>query len=155
MSFLDKLKVKVEENIPAQESDDEKDSMSKKPAGFLQLDVDIYQTATELVIIAPIPGVEVKDLDISIENENDVVTIQGKREIPEMYSPAMKKADSKYLRRECHWGPFYRQIILPQEINVSEVEAKFKKGILYLSLPLLRLQTKGRKKISVDTDFKK
>ena len=150
MSFLDKLKVKVEEDQPqfTEETKDEK--KEKKTSGFLQLDVDIFQTSEEIVVVAPIPGVEIKDLDISIENENDVVTIQGKRDLPKLFED--NNEEKKYLRQECQWGPFYRQIILPQEINVSEVEAKFKKGILILRLPLLRLQTGGRKRIAVNTE---
>ena len=84
---------------------------------------------------------------------DDVVTIQGKREVPKVEGLGRdQEGDSRYLRQECQWGPFYRQVILPQEINVSEVEAKFKKGILILRLPLLRLQTKGKKKIIIDAD---
>lgn len=150
MSFLDKLKVKVEERNVQNDVKTEQKS-DKKVSGFLQLDVDIYQTSSDIIIVAPIPGVEVKDLDISIENENDVVTIQGKREVPSLLS-GEDEEDRKYLRQECHWGPFYRQIILPQEVNVSQVEAKFKKGILILKLPLLRLQTDGKKKIVVNAD---
>lgn len=147
VSFLDKLKVKIENEEPVQ--DTEKDmNEKKKSSGFLQLSVDILQTSSDIVIFAPIPGVEVSELDISIENENDVVTIQGKSEIPNLFED--EGDDKKYLRQECQWGQFYRQIILPQEINVSEVEAKFKKGILVLRLPLLRLQTKGKKKIIVN-----
>ena len=149
MSFLEKLKVKVEEGQPVEDGAGE-DKKDKKAAGFLQLDVDIRQTADEIIIIAPIPGVEVSDLDISIENENDVVTIQGKRELPAVDGDEETAEERKYLRQECHWGPFYRQIILPQEINVAEVSAKFKKGILILRLPLLRLQTGGRKKIVIN-----
>lgn len=146
MSFLDKLKVKVEETRPVpEEANKEKES-----SAFLQLDVDIYQTPNDIIVIAPIPGVDVKDLDISIENENDVVTIRGVRQVPLVFDDQEESPDNKYLRQECQWGQFYRQIILPQEINVSEVEAKFKKGILILRLPLLRLQTKGKKKIVVD-----
>lgn len=152
MSFLDKLKVKVEEIEPIEPQQD--DNKEKIQAGFLQLNVDIYQTSEEIVIVAPIPGVEVDNLDITIENENDVVTIQGRRDLPmqEDEETEEKKDDKKYLRQECEWGQFYRQIILPQEINVASVKAKFKKGILMLHLPLLRLQTGGRKKISVDTE---
>lgn len=154
MSFLDKLKVKVEDqatDATAQVAENNKDLES---AGFLQLDVDIFQTANEIVITAPIPGVEVSELDISIENENDVVTIQGKRELPSIDEEQIEEKNKKYLRQECQWGPFYRQIILPQEVNVSEVSAKFKKGILLLKLPLLRLQTSGKKKITVNSDKK-
>ena len=146
MSFLDKLKVKVEEIEPVASKVD--DNKQKLQAGFLQLNVDIYQTAEEIVIVAPIPGVDIADLDISIENENDVVTIQGRRDLPELEGED-EKIDKKYLRQECEWGQFYRQIILPQEINVAEVKAKFKKGILVLRLPMLRLQTNGRKKIEI------
>lgn len=152
MSFLDKLKVKVEDTQPVDEV--QSNEKEKKSAGFMQLDVDIMQTALEIIIIAPIPGVEVKDLDISIENENDVVTIQGERKLSDIEGVENTDESSKYLRQECQWGPFYRQIILPQEINVSDVEAKFKKGILILRLPLLRLQTKGKKKIVVKTESK-
>jgi len=147
MSFLDKLKTKVENTEPEEEKKD--DNKSKQSAGFMQLDVDIYQNDKAIIIIAPIPGVEVRDVDISIENENDVVTIQGRRELPAL-EEEVEGEEGKFLRQECGWGKFYRQIILPQEINISEVEAKFKKGILILRLPLLRLQTKGKKKIIVN-----
>jgi HSP20 family protein len=150
MSFLDKLKVKVEDQPTDATAQAEDNKNELESAGFLQLDVDIFQTANEIIIIAPIPGVEVNELDISIENENDVVTIQGKRELPDMGDEEVDEKDKKYLRQECQWGPFYRQIILPQEVNVSEVSAKFKKGILILKLPLLRLQTSGKKKITVN-----
>ena len=148
MSFLDKLKVKVEEKSDSEEI---KDGVIDKNSGFMQLEVDIFQTAEDIIIVAPIPGVEVADIDISIENENDVVTIQGKIEQPDLseYADANDE-DAKYLRQECQWGRFYRQIILPQEINVSDVEAKFKKGILTLRLPLLLLQSAGKKKIAVN-----
>jgi HSP20 family protein len=153
MSFLDKLKVKVEQNDINTEKAIITKEKESKTSGFIQLEVDIYQTSNAIVIIAPIPGINVKDLDISIENENDVVTIQGKREIPNLLDNEEdipeEKDDKKFLRQECQWGRFYRQIILPQEVNVSEVAAKFKKGILILRLPLLRLQTKGKKKISI------
>ena len=136
--------------METQTQDEKKD---KKSSGFLQLDVDILQTSEAIIIIAPIPGVEVKGLDISVENENDVVTIQGKRQMPD--SVELGGDEKKYLRQECHWGPFYRQIILPQEVNVSEVKAKFKKGILILRLPLLRLQNSGKKIIVINEDANK
>jgi HSP20 family protein len=149
MSFLDKLKVKVDQE-ESRELEAKELQKDKKSSGFLQLDVDILQSSDSIIIIAPIPGVEVKDLDISIENENDVVTIQGKRDMPGDIE--LGEDEKKHLRQECHWGPFYRQIILPQEVNVADVEAKFKKGILILTLPLLRLQTSGKKKIVVNTE---
>lgn len=128
MGFINKFKTGKKEEI----------------SDFLQLDVDIVQTASEIFIVAPIPGVEVNDLDISIENENDVVIIQGKRDMPQL--EFKENGDNeKYLRQECYWGSFYRQIILPREVDVSEIEAKFKKGILVLRLPFLQAQAGGKK----------
>jgi HSP20 family protein len=150
MSFLDKLKVKVEEGHQESVAGVET-GQPKKSSGFMQLSVDIFQTPSEVIIYAPIPGVNISEIDISIENENDVVTIQGKRELPKLAEEeAGEDLSKKYLRQECQWGPFYRQIILPQEVNVAEVSAKFKKGVLVLRLPLLRLQGGGRKKINVN-----
>lgn len=151
MSFLDKLKVKVEEGHETTSNNEVKTGQPKKASGFMQLSVDIFQTPSEVIIYAPIPGVNIDEIDISIENENDVVTIQGKRELPKLAEEeAGEDISKKYLRQECQWGPFYRQIILPQEVNVADVSAKFKKGVLILRLPLLRLQGGGRKKIAVD-----
>jgi HSP20 family molecular chaperone IbpA len=114
MSFLDKLKVKVEEKEATGEGAGKDGGKDKKSLSFLQLDVDIIQTSSEIIVVAPIPGSEVKELDISIENENDVVTIQGKREMPdlELELDAGEKGENKFLRQECQWGAFYRQIIL-------------------------------------------
>lgn len=147
MSFLDKLKVKTENPVDEREPL-EIAPQNKENSGFLQLEVDIFQTSSEIIIVAPIPGVKAENVDISIENENDVVTIKGVRDLPELVDEGV---NIKQLRTECEWGPFYRQIILPQEINVPEVEAKFKKGVLVLHLPLLRLQN-GKKKIVINDD---
>ena len=151
-SFLDKLKGKIdEEAVEEAEAAGRDEKKEKQPAGFLQLDVDIFQTPSEIIIIGLVPGVDIQNLDITIENENDIITIQGKRNQPELN---LSEADLKYLRNELQWGNFYRQIILPQEINIAEIEAKVAKGILILRLPLLRLQTKGKKKIAVKTDLR-
>jgi HSP20 family molecular chaperone IbpA len=44
---------------------------------------------------------------------------------------------------ECHWGDFYRQIILPDEIDPEHAEAKTKDGVSVLKLPLVGKQVKG------------
>jgi len=147
MAFLNKLKRKVE--IEDYKTDAERKDLAKKikntkeSSEFAQLDVNVYQTESKFVIIAPIPGIDINDLDISIEDENDVITIQGKKNSPK--EEAGEKEKKKYLHQECQWGEFYRQIILPQEVNVAEIEAKQKLGILIVKLPILRLKKKGGK----------
>jgi len=144
-SFLDKLKGRVE----AEDDGKSKPKQEKKIKDFSQLDVDIYQTEDKIYVTAQISGVDIKDLSITLGDENDSITIQGSKELPEEFNVFKEKAEGKYLRQECLWGEFYRQIILPQEINVNDVSAKTEKGVLIITLPLLRIQPKGKKKIEI------
>lgn len=92
-----------------------------------QLTVDVYHTEKDIVIRAIIGGANVKDVDITINN--DMVAIKGVRNIPEEISP------ENYYYRECFWGAFSRSIILPQEIDSEKAEASIKNGILTIRLP--------------------
>ncbi len=92
-----------------------------------QLAVDVYQTATTIVIKSAIAGVEPEDLDIAVNR--DVVTIRGKRKQQET-APG-----EDYLFQECYWGGFSRSIILPVEVLADKVDAQLKNGILTVTLP--------------------
>ncbi len=148
MSFLNKLKRQVDTIESKKEGDKKeikKEEIDRKSSNFSEIDVDIYETPTKFYVYALIPGVDSEKLEISVEEENDVIVIQGKKE-----SPAIEiKETSQRHHQECQWGEFYRQIILPQEIDVAKIEASTKKGILILALPKLRLQSKGKKKIDI------
>lgn len=147
MSFLSKIKKKTETIDIEQDAKAPKNILEEDSNEHLQLDVDIYQTSTKIVIYAPIAGVKTDKLDIFVESENDVITISGKKEIPKI----IKEDDEEreYLCQENRWGEFYRQIILPEEINVSKIESIIENGVLVLKLPLLRIQTKGKKRIEI------
>jgi HSP20 family protein len=144
-SFLEKLKLVKEEK-------EEKPIVKEEKIepDVLQLNVDIYQNPDEVVIFAQIPGAEVKDLDLSLSEDNDVLTIEGKIEIPKEIT--FEKEKSKLLCQECKWGKFYRQIILPQEIDMEKVEAKLKKGVLFLRLPFFKPKLLGKKKIEIKSE---
>ncbi len=102
-----------------------------------QLSVDVYQTDTEVIILAPIAGTPPDELNLSITD--DVITIKGRRERP------LKKAlnpEDIYLE-ECFWGNFSRSIILPAEVDTSRVEARFKHNILTIRVPKVeRIKTR-------------
>jgi len=145
-SFLEKLKLLKPKKLEA-----EKDLAEKTiEKDFNQLDVDIYQTEKEVLIYMQFPGADIKDLEISLGNDNDILIIKGKKKIPEEFLPENKE-EGKWLCQETKWGYFFRQIILPQEADFSEIEAKFKKGVLFLRLPFL--ETKNlKKKIEISTE---
>ena len=91
-----------------------------------QLTVDIYQTESDLIIQSAVAGVDLKDLDISIDR--DLVLIKGKRNRP-------NKEKGDYFCKECYWGTFSRKIILPVEVNCDKIQAILKKGILTIKIP--------------------
>lgn len=148
MAFLDKLKRKVDVIEAGQAKGDEQKTELHSGSNYAQIEVDIYQTTEKFIICAAIPGVDVDKISISINEDNDTVTIQGKKE-----SPIEKlRAEDKSLvphHQECPWGEFYRQIVLPQEVNSEQISAYEEKGLLIVVLPILRLQ-KGNKDIKVE-----
>ncbi len=145
MSFVDKIRGIAEKNASVAAGGNVQ--VENLPSSLSKLDVDIVQTPTKILIYAWAPGVSLEDIEISIGDENDVVTIEGMKAMP----ADMESGEKKILRQECQWGMFFREIILPQEINVAEVEAKLDKGILTLKMPLIRLAGKGKKRIEVKT----
>lgn len=144
-SFFEKLKGSTKEKVLVEEkktgkikkTEEKKSKEWFEPEG--QLAIDVYQTEFDIVIQAPIAGIKKEDLDISIEN--DVVTIRGNREKPEIVE------EKNYFSQECYWGPFSRQIILPVEGDPSRAEAVMKEGILTLRIP--RIEREKKRKIAV------
>lgn len=147
MSFLSKIKRRTESVDIQEEAKLPRKPLGEEVGDHLQLDVDIYHTSSKIIIYAPIAGVKVDKLDIFVESENDVITISGRKEIPKIVRE--DDEEKEYLCQENRWGDFYRQIILPEEINVSKIESVVESGVLILKLPLLRIQTKGKKRIEV------
>lgn len=104
-----------------------------------ELAVDVFQTDNDMVIQSAIAGVRPEDLDVSIEN--DVVTIRGVRKNPN------ENEQKEYFHEECFWGPFSRQVFLPEEVDIKRAEASMKQGILTLRIP--KIERQNAKKIPV------
>jgi HSP20 family protein len=98
-----------------------------------ELAVDVYQTASHIIIKAMIAGVRPEDLDVSITR--DMVTIRGKRE------RSSEGSNGDFFFQELYWGSFTRTIVLPQEVEIEDAEATEKHGLLMIKLPKL---DKGR-----------
>jgi HSP20 family molecular chaperone IbpA len=155
-SFLQKLKGRglgvTEDN--ALESIEH--TKSAAPLGVAQLPVDVCQTDTEITVYAQVPGSDIDDLDVSIEGDNDIITIQGTSGRPQDLAPRAAseikvsvgrrnvvhhEEEAEFVLEECVWGKFFRQIILPQEVDAAGAQAKIKDGVLVLHLPLKGQQT--------------
>ena len=91
--------------------------------------VDIYEEPERFVVLADVPGVESKDINITAEN--GVLTVRGERRAAE------KKATDKngYERIERTTGTFLRRFTLPENANTDNITAKQTNGVLEVSIP--------------------
>ena len=92
-----------------------------------QLTCDVFQTPSEIVVVAPVAGVKKEDLDIDVTD--DVLTIRGRRHL----DFAVEEGD--YYTKECFWGNFTRSVILPESVDTARIKASFSNGILTVRIP--------------------
>lgn len=91
--------------------------------------VDIYETENELVFKADVPDVELKDIDVRVENQT--LTIAGERKFE-----APNGGDNKgYHRIERNYGKFVRSFALPAAFDTEKIAAAYKNGVLAVTLP--------------------
>lgn len=130
-----------EENVDQFESEEENQIYDERelPTEDGELSVDVLSTPEEVIIKAMVAGVKPQDLDIQITR--DMVTIRGTRE------EGAETREEDYYHKELYWGGFSRNIILPEEIDVEEADAKEKHGLLIIKLP--KIDKDRKTKLSV------
>ena len=89
--------------------------------------VDIKEEDERFVLIADIPGVDPKDIDVTMED--GVLTIKGERK------HESEEDANGYKRVERSYGSFYRRFSLPDTANAEAVTAKGKDGVLEVVIP--------------------
>jgi HSP20 family protein len=122
--------IEVKENIPTTNIFDQDG----------ELVVDVYETNSDFIVLAAIAGIQIKDLDISLEKE--MMVIKGNRCDPHNHP------DKKYFYQECYWGPFSRKVVLPENIDIDKADAQIDKGILTVKIPKNETKEKIGLKVS-------
>lgn len=109
--------------------------------GMFQPRVEVKDSSNDIRVSVELPGIDEKDLDVSISH--NCLTIKGeKREEKEDNT-------SGYYRMERSYGSFYRSILFPCEIDKNNAAATFKRGVLTVSLPKTANSQQHIKKITV------
>lgn len=105
--------------------------------------VDVIDHKSEVIVKAAMPGVEKKDIDVTVTKNS--VTIKGTT------SHEKKEEKEDYYHSEISRGSYCRSMLLPAEVDESKARAKFKDGILELSLPKCKEEKeKSRRTIKVE-----
>jgi HSP20 family protein len=98
--------------------------------------VNSYTKGNEYCIEAEIPGVDRKDLDVSVEG--DVLVLRGERKM------SKETEEEDYFLRESHYGSFLRRLTLPDEADTEKIQASYENGVLKITMPIAKAIT-GRK----------
>jgi HSP20 family protein len=89
--------------------------------------VDVAEKADQVVVKAEIPGVDAKDIDISLTG--DILTIKGEKK-----SEREEKEESYHLV-ERSYGSFTRSLTLPAAVDPDKIEASYQQGVLTITCP--------------------
>jgi HSP20 family protein len=89
--------------------------------------VDVEGNEKEVVVKADLPGVEPKDIEVSVVG--DVMTLRGSRK------EEQEKTEKGYHHVERFEGEFYREIPLPAGVDTEHIEANSAKGVLTIRIP--------------------
>jgi len=104
--------------------------------------VDVWEDGKAVYVEADLPGFEQKDIDIKLKD--DILTLSAKRET------VKEEKEKNYYRSERRRGALYRKLELPSSVDNSKTKAKFKDGVLHISLPKREEDTQREIKIDVE-----
>jgi HSP20 family protein len=103
--------------------------------------MDIAETDKAFEVSAELPGIDEKDIELSVSD--GVLTIKGEKKAEK------EEKEKNYHRIERSYGRFQRSLALPPTVNVEAIEATFKKGVLTITLPKTAKAVEKAKKIQV------
>ena len=89
--------------------------------------VDVIEKENEILVKAEIPGMEQKDIEVHLEDNQ--LTIKGERKFEK------EDKGENYIRQERVYGSFYRSFTIGSGIQADKVNASYKSGILEIVLP--------------------
>ena len=88
--------------------------------------VDVYEDSSKVMLKLEIPGVKQQDIDIRVENQ--VLTVKGERKFD------AEEKEENFHRVERRYGNFVRSFTLPQTVDTEAVAASYDAGVLNISL---------------------
>ena len=115
---------------------------SETRTGFFSPRVDINDKEGCYEIVADLPGVDKKDLKVTLES--DVLTIEASSE-----EELSEEKEGRVIRKERRSGKFMRSFTLDHNIQEDKINASFKNGVLTLEVPKVKETIQERKKIAI------
>ena len=105
--------------------------------------MDIVESEKEFTLTAELPGVDEKNVDVSVED--GLLTIKGEK-MEEKEEKREGAEEKKFYLYERNYGSFSRSFALPPNVDATKIDAEFKKGLLKVHLPKsAETKSNGRK----------
>ncbi|UCH81764.1 MAG: Hsp20/alpha crystallin family protein [Nitrospiraceae bacterium] len=104
--------------------------------------VNLWVDSDHAVVTSEIPGISPEDIEISVVGKS--LTLRGTRRVEDI------RDNEAYHRRERWNGQFSKTIELPFNVEAGKVNASFKKGVLYITLP--RAEEEKPRKIDIKSE---
>jgi HSP20 family protein len=106
--------------------------------------VDVSETDKDVTISAELPGMDQKD--VTVELDEGSITIRGEKK------QEQEDKGKDWYRREMSYGSFNRVVPLPVTVDAEKAKARFKKGVLTVTVPKRPEEQSGRKAVAIETD---
>jgi len=103
---------------------------------------DIYEEKNHLVMKTELPGIDQKDLDITLEGDRLTIKAEKKEEVID---------DATHHTRERYYGKYFRSVKLPYPVKENKISATFDNGVLELRLP--KAEEVKAKKINIKAEL--
>jgi HSP20 family protein len=116
--------------------------LSHIPIPGLQLQLNMYRDDNDLVVEANMPGVDKKDINIKVENNN--LTIEAE------HKDTTENDNKEHFFKEIRRQHFFRRVSLPMEVDEENTKATYKDGILQMRFPILKPDAALAKTIKVE-----
>jgi HSP20 family protein len=96
------------------------------PPGEWMPALDISETDTQVMVKAEVPGIDARDIDVSIAG--DTLTIKGEKK------EETSKKEQNFTQMERRYGFFQRSVTLPSAVEQSKISASYKSGVLSITM---------------------
>lgn len=103
--------------------------------------VDVIENTNHYKVKAELPGIEEKDVEVT--TGEGYLTIRG------THQNETEEKDENYLRHETSYGSFQRTVSLPETADLENADARFKNGLLTISIPKKAEALKKEKRIRI------
>jgi HSP20 family protein len=132
---MDKMFERLEHGLPRLPT------LFRQGNGIVVPELDVRENNTSITVEAELPGVDEKDVSVTLAN--GVLTIKGEKK------QGKEEKGENFYRSERSYGAFQRSLRLPDTIDEAKVDAKFDKGVLTITAAKKPEAVKAERKIEI------